>query len=185
MTSSEFHYKILLIRRFEERLLDLFSLGKLSGTTHSYIGQEAIAVGVLSNIKNSGHSKILVDENNYDGEYDFVYLYTLDSILIKENMENITFIKIDVEGYEIEVLEGAVNTIKKYKPNLCIEINEDLYKKRNKSFIDILERFLILEYNYFYAERDLVFSKVTLLELKKLIMEKKQFDCLFMQENNE
>jgi TPP-dependent pyruvate/acetoin dehydrogenase alpha subunit len=39
---------MLLIRRFEERLLDEFSAGKLIGTTHVYIGQEADAVGILS-----------------------------------------------------------------------------------------------------------------------------------------
>jgi len=42
---------MLLIRKFEEKLLDLFSSGKISGTTHTYIGQEANAVGVFSNIK--------------------------------------------------------------------------------------------------------------------------------------
>ena len=42
--------QMLLIRRFEERLLELFSLGDLFGTTHTSIGQEAIAVGVLDNI---------------------------------------------------------------------------------------------------------------------------------------
>jgi TPP-dependent pyruvate/acetoin dehydrogenase alpha subunit len=41
---------MLLIRRFEERLLSEFSSGKLVGTTHAYIGQEADAVGVLSEI---------------------------------------------------------------------------------------------------------------------------------------
>ena len=39
---------MLLIRRFEERLLDEFSTGKLVGTTHVYIGQEADAVGIFS-----------------------------------------------------------------------------------------------------------------------------------------
>ncbi|MGB8212200.1 MAG: thiamine pyrophosphate-dependent dehydrogenase E1 component subunit alpha [Anaerolineales bacterium] len=39
---------MLLIRRFEERLLAEFSTGKLVGTTHTYIGQEADAVGVFS-----------------------------------------------------------------------------------------------------------------------------------------
>jgi TPP-dependent pyruvate/acetoin dehydrogenase alpha subunit len=39
---------MLLIRRFEERLLAEFSAGKLVGTTHAYIGQEADAVGVFS-----------------------------------------------------------------------------------------------------------------------------------------
>lgn len=50
-TDNNFYYKMLLIRRFEEKILELFSQGKLYGTTHAYIGQEANAVGVLSNIK--------------------------------------------------------------------------------------------------------------------------------------
>ncbi len=39
---------MLLIRRFEERLLSEFSTGKLVGTTHTYIGQEADAAGIFS-----------------------------------------------------------------------------------------------------------------------------------------
>ena len=39
---------MLLIRRFEERLLIEFSAGKLVGTTHVYIGQEADAAGIFS-----------------------------------------------------------------------------------------------------------------------------------------
>ena len=39
--------KMELIRAFEERLLDLFSEGRLSGTTHTSIGQETCALGVV------------------------------------------------------------------------------------------------------------------------------------------
>jgi TPP-dependent pyruvate/acetoin dehydrogenase alpha subunit len=49
MDNNNAHYKtMLLIRRFEERLLTEFSAGKLVGTTHTYIGQEADAAGVFS-----------------------------------------------------------------------------------------------------------------------------------------
>jgi TPP-dependent pyruvate/acetoin dehydrogenase alpha subunit len=41
---------MLLIRRFEERLLDEFSAGRLVGTTHAYIGQEANAAGIFSEL---------------------------------------------------------------------------------------------------------------------------------------
>lgn len=34
---------------------------------------------------------------------------------------DVDFIKIDVEGYELFVLEGALETINKYKPIMCIE----------------------------------------------------------------
>ena len=42
--------RMYFIRRFEETLLDLFSQGKLMGTTHTYIGQEANGVGVIDHL---------------------------------------------------------------------------------------------------------------------------------------
>jgi TPP-dependent pyruvate/acetoin dehydrogenase alpha subunit len=42
------YHCMLLIRHFEERLLAEFSTGKLVGTTHTYIGQEADAAGIFS-----------------------------------------------------------------------------------------------------------------------------------------
>jgi TPP-dependent pyruvate/acetoin dehydrogenase alpha subunit len=40
--------KVVLIRKFENKLLELFSKGDLFGTTHTYVGQEAIAASVMS-----------------------------------------------------------------------------------------------------------------------------------------
>src|SRR4249919_3497707 len=47
---ATFYERMFFIRRFEETLLDLFSLGKLVGTTHTYIGQEANAVGLIEHL---------------------------------------------------------------------------------------------------------------------------------------
>jgi acetoin:2,6-dichlorophenolindophenol oxidoreductase subunit alpha len=47
---ATFYERMFFIRRFEETLLDLFSLGKLVGTTHTYIGQEANAVGLIHHL---------------------------------------------------------------------------------------------------------------------------------------
>ena len=43
----------------------------------------------------------------------------------------ISFIKIDVEGHELKVIDGAKETLKKHKPNLLIEIEEKHSKKQN------------------------------------------------------
>ena len=43
--------KMLLIRRFEERVSDLFAKGKLPGFVHLYIGQEAVAVGACDALR--------------------------------------------------------------------------------------------------------------------------------------
>ena len=47
---SLLYERMFLIRRFEETLLELFSAGKIAGTTHTCIGQEANAAGVVSHL---------------------------------------------------------------------------------------------------------------------------------------
>jgi hypothetical protein len=48
-----------------------------------------------------------------------INMVTLDSL----NINGCDFMKIDVEGYEPLVLEGARETIKKYRPVICFEDN--------------------------------------------------------------
>jgi 2-oxoisovalerate dehydrogenase E1 component len=49
----ELYRRMLVIRRTEEKLLQLHSQGVLSGTTHTSIGQESIAVGLLGRLGRS------------------------------------------------------------------------------------------------------------------------------------
>lgn len=56
----EIYHQLYKIRRFEETVLENFSKGMFFGTTHTYLGQEANAVGVLSNI----HEDDLVVSNH-------------------------------------------------------------------------------------------------------------------------
>ncbi|HEV2916021.1 MAG TPA: pyruvate dehydrogenase (acetyl-transferring) E1 component subunit alpha [Pyrinomonadaceae bacterium] len=44
-------YQMVLIRRFEEKSAEAYSLGKIGGFCHLYIGQEAVAVGALSALR--------------------------------------------------------------------------------------------------------------------------------------
>lgn len=45
--ARKFYRDMLLIRRFEEKCVELYSLQKIRGFLHLYIGEEAIAVGVM------------------------------------------------------------------------------------------------------------------------------------------
>ena len=63
---AELYKKMLMIRYFEEGALKLFEQGKLFGTTHAYIGQEANAVGVITNLKKSD---IVVSNHRCHGHY--------------------------------------------------------------------------------------------------------------------
>ena len=44
-------YQMVLIRRLEEKAAESYSLGKIGGFCHLYIGQEAVAVGAISAIR--------------------------------------------------------------------------------------------------------------------------------------
>src|SRR6266576_1660082 len=44
--------QMLLIRRFEEKCAESYSLGKIGGFCHLYIGQEAVGVGAISALRN-------------------------------------------------------------------------------------------------------------------------------------
>jgi len=46
--AKKFYSEMLLIRRFEEKCVELYSNQKIRGFLHLYIGEEAIAVGLMS-----------------------------------------------------------------------------------------------------------------------------------------
>ncbi len=58
--------QIALIRRFEDRILELFSKGELNGTTHTYVGQEANAVALISQLRDQD---IIFSSHRCHGHY--------------------------------------------------------------------------------------------------------------------
>src|SRR6266496_5880325 len=50
-TLLSLYHQMLLIRRFEEKSAEAYSLGKIGGFCHLYIGQEAVAIGAISAIR--------------------------------------------------------------------------------------------------------------------------------------
>ena len=64
----------------------------------------------------------------------------LDSFLIKNHIPNIDLLKIDVEGFELKVLKGAINTLKNTK-YVIIEVTlSNIFKNYYKDeIINVLE----------------------------------------------
>src|SRR5213593_569259 len=44
-------HQMILVRRFEEKCAESYSLGKIGGFCHLYIGQEAVGVGAISALR--------------------------------------------------------------------------------------------------------------------------------------
>jgi FkbM family methyltransferase len=69
---------------------------------------------------------------------------SLDSIIADQKLPVPDFVKIDVEGFELEVLQGMTNTLHKIKPQLFIENHgsNDSQKKENiANIVNILTSF--------------------------------------------
>jgi hypothetical protein len=89
------------------------------------------------------------------GNKTFVRAVKLDDLIKKYKIRDVNLIKIDVETAEVEVLKGAVNTIKKHSPNMIIEIlNQDNFRKvRNILQGYKFKKISKIDY-YFYKEQN-------------------------------
>ena len=102
----------------------------------------------LSSIKVQGeHKSISIEAKRLD-EYNFL---------------DVDFIKIDVEGHEHEVIEGARVTIKKFKPTMVIEMEE----KHNQ--IPIEEQISSVEKMGYQC---CVFINETIIKIKEIDLDK-------------
>jgi len=71
---------------------------------------------------------------------------TIDNLFFHNNIP-VHFIKIDTEGHEFNILKGALNTIKTYKPIIQLEWNFDNLKQNNVQPY-MLSELIYTELNY-------------------------------------
>ena len=96
-------------------------------------------------------NKSMFSNLNDNGELYKPKFIPIDDLIIEleENFHfKIDIMKIDVEGFEMNVLDSAINTIKKYKPKIIIETHSfDLYKKASYLLADLGYNLVHKDYN--------------------------------------
>lgn len=70
----------------------------------------------------------------------------LDDWAARERPSKVDFVKMDVDGYEIDVLEGAEETLSCYKPVMMMEFAPYIFSERGRSFKELLDALLALGY---------------------------------------
>jgi FkbM family methyltransferase len=115
----------------------------------SHAGSSHILSSMILNDSSAGKNKIRVPMD------------TLDNY-VRQNKLEVGLIKTDLEGYEWNFLQGALETIKSQRPILLISIYhsyDDFYKI--KPFIESLN--LGYKFNFFYGIHDVPWSDILLL----------------------
>jgi FkbM family methyltransferase len=127
--------------------------------------ENGINTMIVPNTTNTGRAtfveKLFIDKHNFPKIQ--VETKTLDSY----EFDQVDFIKIDVESFELKVLQGAENTIRKHKPIMYIEVcDPEAY-----TFIDNLD----IGYKIFYSNgmNRLFKSNTVLEELKEILKNEK------------
>ena len=71
-----------------------------------------------------GHNSFVARPKDKLERVEKVPLDTLDHVLEEERVEKVDFLKIDVEGAELEVLLGAQNALLTLKPKVVLETHD-------------------------------------------------------------
>ncbi len=74
---------------------------------------------------------------------------TLDEFVISNKISNVDFIKLDVDGFEYDVLKGGMNFLKEKKPPIFMELAPYLYKEYGYNKEKILKLIFSLNYNFY------------------------------------
>lgn len=91
--------------------------------------------------------------NEYVRYTEKIDLTTVDSFVAENNIDKIDFIKIDIDGHEPFVLEGAISSIKRFKPIIIMEVSHLHYLKAGVTAWDFYNK--LKEWGFrIYSEGD-------------------------------
>jgi hypothetical protein len=120
-----------------------------------------------------------VDNTDKDEEIEYVNVSTLDKFVDENEIKKINYLKIDVEGYELNVLKGGINTLNKILPEIIqLELNPDCLKRNGIKEGEI--RQFIEKNGYIYFSLDDKKNKLKYLSKDAIL----PFDLFLIHKNN-
>ena len=90
---------------------------------------------------------------NDSGELE-VRCTTIDAEIERLRLTCVDFIKLDVEGFEVQALTGAETTIREMRPKIMFEVNQRTLREHHASPVMLQDFFLANNYELFSTEGD-------------------------------
>jgi FkbM family methyltransferase len=116
------------------------------------LGSEGGAALLASpNARNSGEDRVV---HNQGRSGINVEMTTMDSFVAEHAIARIDLIKIDVEGFEMNVLRGARETLERFQPRLFVEVSDVNLRQQESSATELLEFLERLGYRLTHAQQN-------------------------------
>ncbi len=128
------------LNKFENVVVNNLALSDRAQSLHFNIANEF----------NSGG--IFLSEPSGNNSVGIVRAVRLDDYLAANNVSNVSLIKIDVEGFEMKVLRGAISTLERFKPIMFVEVNDGFLRRQGACATALFEFLGSYGYQISYAE---------------------------------
>lgn len=147
-------------RKLLEKNININSLHNNIVSHNLALGDRDAEIQIRTEVNDLGTGNSLIDSGSHLGKnivLQKVQMQTIDTFVRKHNLSKVNFIKIDTEGYEKQILQGARETIKKFSPVIACSA---YHLKGDK--IEIPKLVQSINPNYHYkllkrSEEDLIF----------------------------
>jgi FkbM family methyltransferase len=161
-----------------EKYLNKANLSHRALLTNSAVSSRSGKVQLAINKNHPADHHISVDKNK---NFQMISSISLDGFIEKNDVNLIKFIKIDVQGHELEVLKGCKMAFKRDKPMILLEIDYDALKRSNNSPKDLINYLGSFNYKPYIINSDGVFNEIKQNEIE-LFMKKNggYYDFLFI-----
>jgi len=139
---------------------------------------------------NLGMSSLVQETNSNQPSFNIDIQIDVGDDLIKEIVDEqsgISFIKLDVEGFEAEALKGLQHTILKYHPVISIEMNFSTLNEPAMAALKVLgdlgyKNFYILDRPHSFQNRYLNFASKVIFGAKLALSRLDKFECMDYQQ---
>lgn len=122
-------------------------------TINSAIGNEEGRVE-FSNISSDDMNKVIIQDKINNNTFE-VKITTIDKLLENEKINSIRLLKIDIEGFELFALQGAINTLRKTEI-IYIESFEKHFNAYGYSTVDLIVLLKESSFSVFKYENDIL-----------------------------
>lgn len=128
------------VKESHDKLRHFISVNKIDNVVlnRMAVGSEHSSVSMqLPSPRNPGTAHVAIRGD--DRNMEVIPAIPLDHYIDTRSMKNVSCIKIDVEGYELQVLKGAAQTIERFHPLLFIELIDRHLRKYDVSAGQVIE----------------------------------------------